>query len=296
METKISFFKNFKLESKTNLKKFSFWYKTFAMFFIFGVLFSSLIMGLVELTALRNNVDQWLTAHPGIINEPNFGDLFKNAFEGAKELKWISINPVNPTYIRADYGGYIVAHFTFFTVLSNFAIAFWFLFAILQPSKEGKSGYVGYRMTLILTTFITITMIIWLGLLMPTSLANGDKMNAIDWFYGLTEHLLFPLLFIGYVLLIFKVEGEVMDQKTYMKKEWKNIIFILLGYGAYCLIRGEIRYQGHQPSMYPYFFFNIHAAKVNGLPGPVWFVIALLLIAGISIGFSSGYNKLILKK
>lgn len=298
MSTKTAILTNKKSAKIVLYKDWRFWYKLSAAIVILSILLSALIVDLVALSTLKNSVDQWLINNPEITKNPNFWEEFNKVFSDAKNKDWLTISQNSPTISQMNYGGFIIAHFSYFTVLSNLAVGVWFLLATFKANKEGKAGYIGYRPTIILTTFITITMLIWLGLLMPTNLANGQKMSAVDWFYGLTEHALFPLLFICYVVTTFKTDSTLMNSKSYMKKEWKNIIFILLIYGAYCLIRGEIRYQGNQPTatQYPYFFFQIHDGKVNGLPGVAWFVIALLLIAIISVIFSSSYNLLLKKR
>lgn len=298
MSTKTAILTNKKSTKITLYKDWRFWYKLGAAIVILSILLSALIVDLVALSTLKSSVDQWLINNPEITKNPNFWEEFNRVFSDSKNKDWLTISQNNPSVSQMNYGGFIIAHFSYFTVLSNLAIGIWFLLATIKFSNEGKVGYIGYRPTIILTTFITITMIIWLGLLMPTNLANGQKMSTVDWFYGLTEHALFPLLFISYVAVVFKTDSPLMNSKSYIKKEWKNIIFILLIYGAYCLIRGEIRYQGNQPiaTQYPYFFFQIHDGKVNGFPGIVWFAIALFSIALIAMLFSLFYNFLICKR
>ncbi|ATZ16097.1 hypothetical protein JN01_0503 [Entomoplasma freundtii] len=287
-------------------RNWSFLYKLFFGLFIIALILGSYIENMIDLAHLNHDVELWIKSlEAQDLTLDSFLQEYQQTFGQRSNHSWISIYPdyvlqnqtndgpikIATLISNAKYGSYTIAFFSYFTTISNFSIGLWFLYAAIRPQNEGKKGYLGYSSTLILTTYITITMLIWLGLLLPTNLSSGTVMSAKDWFTGLMQHLILPLAFIGYVCFTFKSE-KLLTTHQYMKKEWWKVFFLLLGYGLYCLIRGEIRYRTNQPSdtLYPYFFFRIHEAKVMGLPGFAWFMIAILLIAAIAFGFSISYN------
>ncbi|MBW3058338.1 hypothetical protein [Spiroplasma poulsonii] len=55
------------------------------------------------------------------------------------------------------------------------------------------------------------------------------------------------------------------------------------------MIRGEFRWQAGKAFTYQYFFLNVHKSLAV-IPGVVWFIIAVIAIAGLVFGLGTLYN------
>lgn len=287
------------------IRDWKFWYKLLAGIAVIAMVLAVYIQELTAIANLKQDVMNWFKTWTGGSPE----DLWKalnEQFGTREEMNWISIVPsvitksgeisIDNVRISAGYGEYTIANFSFFTILSNIAVGLWFLVAAFKPLKEGKKGLIGYEPSLMVTTAITVTMLIWLTALMPGNVMGGKDITWFRWFAGITQHVVFPLLLIFYICLFWKPD-HIFKNKEYMKKGWWKIVALILIYGVYILIRGELRYQGDKPhdTQYPYFFLRIHDAKLPGLPGPgwMWFLIIVAVIIGICLGFSIAYNTIV---
>jgi hypothetical protein len=54
------------------------------------------------------------------------------------------------------------------------------LIAALKPKHEGVKGFVGYESTLIVTTTITVTMLIYMCMLLPVKISTGEPLDWLD--------------------------------------------------------------------------------------------------------------------
>ncbi|ATZ18777.1 hypothetical protein ESOMN_v1c03950 [Williamsoniiplasma somnilux] len=293
--------------TKDMIHDWKFWFKLIIGLSIMGLIIGTKISDMVSLMTASKQVEAILASSElkGISIDDIFNKVkeiatLKGFDEARSYMNWISIvpNKIDGDNIgwlsSTSFGDFFINSFTYFTTLSNIAVGIWFLVAALKPQNEGIKGYISLNSTIIVTTYITITLIIYNGILLPTSLMNGDYMSAFNWTTTVLEHMLFPLALILYVALVMK-PINTQKAKQYIKKGWVKAIILLLTYGILILIRGEIRYQGNKPvdTQYPYFFLRVHEAKVVGLPGVAWFFIAVIAIAAILIGFSTLYMHIL---
>ncbi|ASP28300.1 hypothetical protein SCORR_v1c05280 [Spiroplasma corruscae] len=201
----------------------------------------------------------------------------------------------------SDYNGnyeiYTLDYFTTFTLISNIFCQVWLLLAAIRPNKEGDSKFLGYTTALNFAVMITITFIVYNGILVP--LDTGFPTHPYDAFATVVNHIITPIAFVTYFLFFMRNKKKVELNTYFIKKFW--ILFVMvLTYCIFSLIKGEIRYQSHSELYttpkggniwYPYFFLNIHNPNgPMGIPGAAWFVIAFILIVGVMIGFTYLYN------
>ncbi|PPE05182.1 Pr6Pr family membrane protein [Williamsoniiplasma lucivorax] len=298
---------NLAQEHKQNyLLNWKFWFKLLIGLFLICLIIGMYIKNMIELGALANQLTSFFDGKQ-VTKEAltqHLAELSKQGWSVGKFMDWIAINMsfgkdgLKQFDFGANFGDYTVNTFSYFTTLSNIAVAVWFILAALQPKNEGKRGYLSYKVTLIVVTYITITMLIYNGLLLPQMLGSGGGLTPMGWFESMTEHVVGPLLFIFYICFFFNVEHKHQNKKSFMIKEWPWHVAILVTYAIYAMVRGEIRYQGDKPAgtQYPYFFLNIHAEKVLGMPGWAWFIIAIILVSGICLGFSMAYHTILDKR
>jgi len=188
-----------------------------------------------------------------------------------------------------DYDSYLMMYFSFFTHQSIFMVLAWLLWAIIYPKKEGKGKLLGFTPTILIATYISITAIIWTGLLLPLNIVGGTEPHYwYSWASTLTLHLIVPITYLLYLVLWSK-KSQVLPVKSWVKHSWVTIIYPLI-YGIIMLIRYEVRYQSgfNGASSAPYFFFEIHNIS-NGIPNWIFFIIVILVIIGLAIGFSTLY-------
>jgi len=243
---------------QTNLRDWKWWYKLLGFVLATTFLLYALIMGFVEIKT----------------------EL------GADHLpKWAVGN-------NWDYEGKILMYFSYFTNQTNWLVSVWFLWALIFPKKEGHGKLLSFTGSILVATYISITGIIWIGVLFPASLVNGNYRPWYDWISSVVLHIVVPVMFVLYVTLWMNKIYTIGALK-WLKRSWITIIYPAV-YGIIMLIRGEIRLvSGYSSSSsYPYFFLEIHATSF-GMSGVAWFFIAIILIAGIAIGFSTIYAWII---
>lgn len=289
-------------------KNWKFWYKLVAGLFTIGIFLAVFISGIIDVKNLGNEVLDWFNGYNKNQTLDQFRDAFEKKFASRFRVDWISIIPVLSSSenrvidlsISAGYGEYAFFFNTFFTNISNLLVGVWFLSAALMPKKEGKNYYLGFSSTMIVTTYISLTMIIFTFVLAPAALTSGIGNIKLTWeviVVGILQHIIFPIALIVYVCLFYNTRYTMTNEK-YMKKEWWKLIFWLLVYLAWSLIRGEIRYRGRRPlgTQYPYFFMQIHDPKVMGMPGVAWLVIVVIIIFGLIFGTSILLNFIITRR
>ncbi|MBE4704087.1 Pr6Pr family membrane protein [Spiroplasma platyhelix] len=194
-----------------------------------------------------------------------------------------------------DKGDYTLNFFSYFTIQTNIFVALWFLLSAIFHSQEGKktSKWFGPYMALGVTTFITITGLIYNTMLLPTQI---NITGFSFWFTSVVEHMIVPIVMIVYFLAFMnKEKGSVLETKKFLKE--KLVIFYVypIVWLVTMLIRGEFRYNAGKAFAYQYFFINIHT-KSYGLAGWAWLIIALVLIGLIVLGFTTLYNWIIYKQ
>jgi len=239
-----------------NLRDWKYWYKLFAFILATTFLLFSLIMGFIE-------IGSDLGPAPDHLPKWNL------------ENGW-------------DYESKLLMYFSYFTNQTNWLVAFWLLWALIFPKKEGQGKLLSFTGSILVATYISITGIIWLGVLFPASLVSGNARPWYDWMSSVVLHVIIPVMFVLYVTLWMKKVFAIGPLK-WLKRSWITMIYPAI-YGVIMLIRGEIRLaSGHSSaSSYPYFFLEIHATSF-GISGVAWFFIAIFLIMGIAIGFSTVY-------
>lgn len=194
-----------------------------------------------------------------------------------------------------DKGDYTLNFFSYFTIQTNIFVALWFLLSAIFHNQEGKkaSKWFGPNMALGVTTFITITGLIYNTMLLPT---HVDRTGFYFWFTSSVEHMVAPIVMIVYFLAFMQKEkGSVLEMKTFLKEKLVICYIYPIVWLVVMLIRGEFRYQAGKAYAYQYFFINVHE-KSYGLAGWAWLIIALAIIFLIILGFTTLYNWVIYKQ
>lgn len=197
-------------------------------------------------------------------------------------------------YIQ-DKGDYTLNFLSYFTIQTNIFVALWFVLSAIFHNKEGKksSKWFGPYVALGVTTFITITGVIYNTMLLPTQLG---RTGFHFWYTTVVEHMVSPIVMIVYFLAFMnKEKGSVLETKGFLKEKlWLFYLYPII-WLVVMLIRGEFRYQAGKAYAYQYFFINVHETSY-GLPGWAWLIIAFVIIVLIIVGFTSLYNSLIYKQ
>lgn len=194
-----------------------------------------------------------------------------------------------------DKGDYTLNFLSYFTIQTNIFVALWFVLSAIFHNQEGKktSKWFGPYMALGVTTFITITGVIYNTMLLPTQI---DRTGFYFWFTSCVEHMVTPIVMIVYFLAFMnKEKGSVLPTKEFLtKKLWMFYLYPVI-WVLVMLIRGEFRYQAGKVYAYQYFFINIHKESY-GLAGWAWLIIAVVLIFLIVLGVTFLYNWIIFKQ
>ncbi|ALD66458.1 Pr6Pr family membrane protein [Spiroplasma cantharicola] len=265
--------------TKKNLKDWKLWYKLSISLLIIGFLLQGFIRGMI-----------------------NIGDsVYK--IDGEEFKKWaIYIKDINNNkpgeFVGYDYQGYIINYFSFFTIQSNILVAIWFLVSFFNHNREGQVKFLSRTITLCVVTYITITGLIFNGMLLPQVLLteNDLVLTPIWWIDQMVLHTVVPIATIAYYLFLMKQELN-FSFKEFIKKDFLVMCIYPIIYLIFSLIRGELIYRSvgsnallaSKKGAYPYFFLEIHNNQVSGLSGIVWMFIAIIAIISIIIGLGSLY-------
>ncbi|ELL44107.1 Pr6Pr family membrane protein [Spiroplasma melliferum] len=196
-----------------------------------------------------------------------------------------------------NYAGYTIWWISFFTTQSNFLVLIWFVIAIICHRQEGIIKPLKTYFSLSVAVYITVTCLIYNFVLLPGILKNKDLMwGPLQWTEQIILHVIVPILTIIYIVIFAKQSPLVSTKQFYQQKLGWYFIYPIL-YGVYGVIKGILcEYSGmHLKIAYQYFFLQITNPKVQGLPGIVWFIIAIVLISGIITAFGGLYHFSILK-
>lgn len=175
-----------------------------------------------------------------------------------------------------DYGDYSFNFLSFFTTQSNILVALWMIFGAVFWQKEGKntSRILNVYTSLAITTYISITGVVYNAILLPVNVPTG----ANQWFIEMSLHTLSPILMLVYFLFFMKKENELLlKTKEFIKtKIWFFFIYPII-WITVMMIRGEFRHHAHKAWPYQYFFMDVHQS-FHGIPGYVIFIIAFIAI------------------
>lgn len=200
---------------------------------------------------------------------------------------------------QGNYEIYTIDYLTTFTLLSNVLVQAWFFCAAINYKQEGKSKLLGHTSANALATMITVTLIIYNGILIPV---NGFPNESFGQFVTIVDHVIMPIAFIVYVNVLMDNKQHI-SLKDFLKNKFWIQFTMVLTYCIFAMIRGELRFnsgeyyyqlgQNGKPIinlLYPYFFLDIHHTGPANIPGIGWFFIAFFSIIGLLVVFSSLYN------
>lgn len=188
-----------------------------------------------------------------------------------------------------DKGDYTLNFLSYFTIQTNIMVALWLILSALFHDQEGKqtSKWFNNYMALAVTTYITITFVVFNTMLLPRLL---NRVGFFFWFTLIIEHILVPIVMIVYYLFFMKKEKTtVLATKAYLNKYLIVYYFYPLFWLIIMLIRGEFRYHAGKAIPYQYFFINVHSATY-GLPGWLWLIIAMFIVGILIFGISTLFN------
>ena len=205
-------------------------------------------------------------------------------------------DPTYWNYFALNGNTYSVQFFSYFTIQSNFLCAIVLIYSAIYHRRENKKKFLRHGFVQAIAIYITITGIIFNGLLLPNTLASGDKISSTEWFELMWQHTVMPIAFVIYFLFLFNNRTERTEYKYAMQRYvWRYTIYLLV-YMFYILIKGYlIKYTTTStphfsyPGLFQYFFLNF-SQTTFGLPGVAWFFIAFVLILGIEVGFIAAYT------
>lgn len=170
------------------------------------------------------------------------------------------------------YGDFTLQYLSFFTTQSNIIVALWFLVAIIKDKKEEENLFTAQLGKIFVTSYITITMLVWAGILLPAAIKD---MSVTGWIFGLGLHIVVPILMISYAIWTLGLR-TISFAKYFKKAFWVYLSYPLL-YLFYVSIRGVMRWNDNKQELsFPYPFLNFYTTYL-GMNG----VIAFFLFIGI---------------
>jgi len=212
---------------------------------------SALII-LLFMVVMGFNIDNWVNEDPGC-----------------------SVYKVIETSNGSYQFGFWFGYFSYFTVHSNylcFILAILLLVSILYKPLL-RSGY----FFIFTTAYITVTFLLWNGLLLPTD--KDISGHAADWWViNVCEHMLIPLLTIG-TFVLYVVQGNTLKAPSLKKSLLFGMIYPII-YVIYCILApflsGDAQWSeyGSFTNLNPNFMFN---GKTGNPVNVVIFLGALIL-------------------
>ncbi|AGM25525.1 hypothetical protein [Spiroplasma chrysopicola] len=196
-----------------------------------------------------------------------------------------------PKFSHLHYGLRILTYYSFFTIQTNYFVTIFFYIVAIKMHK--KNQYPQFPLLLAITTYITITMIVFWGGIA----SKGNELNQYDvwhWIGTVVLHLIIPITMITFFCL---TSGETYYfWEDHAKKNLWLILIYMFFFLITTLIKGIIlhHFQYDSDIIFPYFFLDIYSK--------IWFfllTLALLAILTITIGMQYFYiwinNKVYLK-
>lgn len=195
----------------------------------------------------------------------------------------------NWQWFTQDKGDYILNYFSFFTIQTNIFVSLWLIFAAIFYEQEGKinSRWFGQYMALAITTYITITGLVFNVMLLPTII--NQLTTFYQWFTNVVQHMVVPIVMIIYFFMMARDHNSVLPTKQFWKKRMGYYYIYPIVWVIVMEIRGEFRWQAGKVWAYQYFFLNFHKS-FYGLAGGIWFLIATVFIILIIFGISTLFN------
>ncbi|AVP49084.1 hypothetical protein [Williamsoniiplasma luminosum] len=288
-------------------KDWKFWFELILGFVILGFLIMQILFGIWGILKVQIQLNGWIESHPTASLEEILQHLQdKTIFERSSAV-WVTVgmgydSKGSVPMASGAIGSYIFYWFSFFTHLSNILVAVWLLLLAwckIYPRNEYR--FLNYNWSLVVLTFITLTSVVYISILAPAYFLDPkqrvEKLTVMSVFFGISLHVVFPWSFIAYQVFINPMKAQYSPKEYARRKLWGGPLILTI-YTGFILIRGEVRYQDTSvgSTRFPYFFFNIHADNILGLPGWAWFVIAVILILTIYFSASNFYNYVIWKK
>ncbi|ATZ21748.1 Pr6Pr family membrane protein [Mesoplasma tabanidae] len=285
-----------------SLKDWRLWYKvlfvalmTFVVLFSYIQVFVNLSLVVKQINALNLNSE---------ITSEKLSEVLTNLnISKATEARLV-FTKTSHGLLHAGYQPFeqFVQMTSFFTLISNLLILIWMYVALFKPLNEGRKGILNNKTSIIFAAYITVTFLLY-NLILRITVSTIDN-NFMSYFVNEMFHTVAPLLFIGYILHVVKWEAKDKLSFIELKKTWVYGILGLVIYGTYAIIRGLLKVAGGTPGSsqqaFPYPFLQVTEAKVKmgaiELPGIFLFLIFIIVIAIICVGFISLYNYIIIKK
>ncbi|WP_381414951.1 hypothetical protein NPX79_02935 [Spiroplasma endosymbiont of Anurida maritima] len=208
-----------------------------------------------------------------------------------------------------DLGDFSFNFFSYFTIITNMFVMFWFLISMIGWKNEGLCNHnkkcyaiscriLGFNSTTFVTTYITITMIIYMLMLLPLE----PPVGAINWAGSMMHHLVTPIIMIIYYVCFYikpkflaSKNIEVKSTKEFFKKDIFLVIIFPILWGVIMMVRGEFRHYSQKPFQYQYFFMYIRRSGADmpaNLPGWAWFIIAFSAVVAIIVAGTAVYITL----
>ncbi len=121
-----------------------------------------------------------------------------------------------------DIGDMFFNWVCYFTTESNLFILISFIALWLRSDLENKKGTIcSYNVTLAFCSYITITFLVYNLVLLPSKLPS----NGLSWFETIVLHMIAPLLYIFYFIVLFDIKAtDVNDSKNIAKISYKKFL------------------------------------------------------------------------
>ncbi|WP_342276791.1 hypothetical protein [Spiroplasma endosymbiont of Nebria brevicollis] len=185
-----------------------------------------------------------------------------------------------------------------FTIQSNLLLLFFFCFVLTNRFYENRCLFVHGRFSLAITTYTTITAIVFFGVLFEPLLKNLDTNNAIsvtNFANTFLLDLITPVIMILYYLLTVGKYYWGYKKQAYL---WTPIISIyMFVYLGYALAKGN--FVGMLPNgkteidySFPYSFLNFH----ESLSKFFIYISLILALYLVLIALFTLYNNLLYKR
>jgi len=172
----------------------------------------------------------------------------------------------------------LAIYYSFFTTQTNYLVLI-YLFSFLFESKFHKDNQHKFYISLSITVYITVTMLVfWLGFF------TGDSQERLKYtvLYSLLKtiimHSIVPIIMI--LNFIITCGKEKQSLKNHHKLYLWFILFYPFFYFGFVLLRGTLRYhQGEQiATCYPYPFLNYEKNGVGLLIGTIIVIFFIFIV------------------
>ncbi|ARU92065.1 hypothetical protein SCLARK_001561 [Spiroplasma clarkii] len=108
-------------------------------------------------------------------------------------FKIIDGTEIKTTYL-GNYEIFTIDFLSTFTILSNFLVLFWLLFAAIFYKKEGEAKLLSQTSGLIASVYISVTLVIYNFVLVP--LDSAFPKDSFNQYVSIMNHVINPLAFV----------------------------------------------------------------------------------------------------